>query len=113
MGFQNWVEAMVTSKDLEEYRSHFNDRETAFMWQSLMFRMRYRCSYCLAVCPAGEEIKPAYLKNKKEHIQRILKPLQDRQEPVYVTAGSKAESRARGNPHKEVRIVPGMNRTKP
>ncbi len=113
VGFQNWVEAMVTSKDLEEYRSHFNDRETAFMWQSLMFRISYRCSYCMAVCPAGEEIKPAYLKNKKGHIQRILKPLQERQEPVYVTSGSKAESRARRNPHKEVRIVPGMNRTKP
>jgi heterodisulfide reductase subunit C len=112
-GFQNWVEAMVSSKDLTEYQSHFDDRETAFMWQSLMFRMSYRCSYCMAVCPAGEEVKPAYLENKKDHVERILKPLRDRKERVYVMAGSKAETRAKGNPNKEVRIVAGMMRRKP
>jgi len=111
-GFQNWVEAMVTSKDMEGYRSQFDDRETAFMWQSLMFRMSYRCSYCMAVCPAGEEVKPVYLENKKEHVERVVKPLRDRQERVYVIAGSVAESRARQNPHKEVRIVPGMLRSR-
>ena len=112
-GFQNWVEAMVTSQEMTKYRTHFTDRETAFMWQSLMFRMSYRCSYCMAVCPAGEEIKADYLKNKKNHVKRILKPLRDRPEPVYVTAGSKAEARAKRNPNKEVRIVPGMIRTPP
>jgi len=64
-GFNNMVEAIVTSHDMEEYRSHFDDRETGFMWQSLMFKISYRCSYCMAVCPAGEEVKPAYLENKK------------------------------------------------
>ncbi len=110
VGFQNWVEAMISSHNMAEYRSHFDDRETAFMWQSLMFRMSYRCSYCMAVCPAGEEIKPAYLQNKKEHVERVLKPLRDRPEPVYVVAGSKAESSARRNPRKEIRIVPGLTR---
>ena len=112
-GFQNWVEAMVSSEDMAEYRSHFDDRQTAFMWQSLMFRMSYRCSYCMAVCPAGEEVKSAYLENKKDHVERILKPLRDRQEPVFVMAGSKAESRVKRNPHKEVRVVSGMMRTPP
>ena len=112
-GFQNWVEAMITSRDMAEYRSHFDDRETAFMWQSLMFRMSYRCSYCMAVCPAGEEVKPVYLGNKKEHVERVLKPLRDRREPVYVMAGSNAESRARRNPNKEVRVVAGIMRKQP
>ena len=112
-GFNNWVEAMVTSQDMAEYRSHFTDRETAFMWQSLMFRMSYRCSYCMAVCPAGEEVKADYLKNKKDHVDRIVRPLKDRPEPVYVMAGSKAEARVKRNPNKEVRIVPGMMRTPP
>jgi hypothetical protein len=67
----------------------------------------------MAVCPAGEEIKADYLKNKKDHVERILKPLRDRREPVYVMAGSKAEARAKRNPNKEVRIVPGMIRTPP
>ena len=113
VGFQNWVEAMITSHDMAEYRSHFDDRETAFMWQSLMFLMSYRCSYCMAVCPAGEEVKPVYLENKKEHVERVLKPLRDRQEPVYVMAGSEAESRAKRNPNKEVRVVAGMMRKQP
>jgi len=112
-GFNNLVEAIVTSHDMEEYRSHFDDRETSFMWQSLMFKMSYRCSYCMAVCPAGEEVKPAYLENKKEHVERILKPLRDRQERVYVIAGSAAESKAKQNTNKEVRIVKGIERTLP
>jgi ferredoxin len=112
-GFNNMVEAIVASKDMEEYRSCFDDRETSFMWQSLMFRMSYRCGYCMAVCPAGEEVKPVYLENKKEHVERILKPLRDRQERVYVTAGSKAEAKARRNTCKEVMIVKGMARSLP
>ena len=113
IGFNNLVEAIVTSKDMEEYRSHFDDRETSFMWQSLMFRMSYRCGYCMAVCPAGEEVKPVYLENKKEHVERILKPLRDRQERIYVTAGSRAEAKARRNTSKEVMIVKGMARSLP
>ena len=112
-GFSNLVEAIVTSRDMEEYRSHFDDRETGLMWQSLMFRMSYRCSYCMAVCPAGKEVKHAYLENKKEHIERILKPLRDRRERIYVMAGSGAEAKARKNPNKEVMIVKGMARSLP
>jgi hypothetical protein len=67
----------------------------------------------MAVCPAGEEVKPGYWENKKDHVERILKPLRDRQEPVYVLAGSKAEARVKKNPHKEARIVSGMMRPQP
>lgn len=112
-GFQNMVEAIVASQDMAEYRSHFDDRETALMWQSLMFRIGYRCSYCMAVCPAGEDVKPVFLENKKEHIESVLRPLRDRQERVYVMAGSKAESKARRNTSKEVMIVKGMARSLP
>lgn len=107
-GFQNMVEAMVNSAGMAEYRTHFDDKETALMWQSLMFCMGYRCSNCMAVCPAGEEVKPGYLENKKGYVERVLEPLRDRPERVYVLAGSDAESKARSNPSKEVRIVKGM-----
>jgi epoxyqueuosine reductase QueG len=112
-GFNDLVEAIVTSRDMEGYRTHFDDRETGFMWQSLMFRMSYRCGYCMAVCPAGEEVKPGYLENKKEHVEKILKPLRDRQERVYVTGGSRAEAKVRLNSNKEVMIVKGMARSLP
>jgi epoxyqueuosine reductase len=113
IGFNNLIEAVVSSKNMEEYRGHFDDRETGFMWQSLMFGMNYRCCYCMAVCPAGEDVKPAYLENKKEYIERILKPLRDRQERVYVTAGSMAGKKATRNKNKEVMIVKGIMRSIP
>lgn len=113
IGFNNMMEAVVSSKDMAEYRSHFDDRETGFMWQSLMFGMNYRCCYCMAVCPAGEDVEPAYLENKKEHMKRILKPLRDRRERVYVTEGSMAEAKAGRNTNKEVWIVKGMARAIP
>ena len=56
---------------------------------------------------------PVYLENKKEHVERVLKPLRDRQERVYVIAGSAAESKAKHNTNKEVRIVKGLVRTLP
>jgi epoxyqueuosine reductase len=102
-GFQKWIETIISSKDFAEYRSRFNDSETAFLWQSLMFRISYRCGYCVGVCPAGEEQKELYLQNKAAYIQQVLKPLQDRAEPVYVIAGSKAESAAKRNPKKQVK----------
>lgn len=105
VGFRQWVEAMVSAHDMEEYGLRFDDRETAMMWQSLMFRMSYRCSYCMAVCPAGGEVKAVYLEDRKGWIERVLKPLRDRRERVYVAAGSNAASRAGRNPRKEVVAV--------
>ena len=105
VGFQKWIEAIIASKDFADYRFRFNDSETAFLWQSLMFRISYRCAYCVAVCPAGEEVKPFYLENKEAYIQQVLKPLRDKVEPVYVVSGSKAESAAKRNPQKQIKRV--------
>ena len=104
VGFQDWVDAVISSSDMAAYRARFQDRETAALWQSLMFRID-RCGYCMAVCPAGEDVKGDYLGNKKTYYQQIVKPLKERQEPVYVVTGSRAEEVARRNPHKEVRCV--------
>ncbi len=105
IGFQKWIETIISSKDMAEYRSRYNDSETAFLWQSLMFRISYRCGYCVGVCPAGEEPKEVYLRDKAAYIQQVLKPLQDKAEPVYVITGSKAEAAAKRNPRKQVKSV--------
>ncbi len=105
IGFQKWIEIIISSKDMAEYRSKYTDSETAFLWQSLMFRISYRCGYCVGVCPAGEEPKEVYLRDKAAYIQQVLKPLQDQAEPVYVSAGSKAETAAKRNPKKQVKSV--------
>jgi epoxyqueuosine reductase QueG len=101
----DWAEALLASGDLGEYRARFQDRETMSLWQSLLFGFNHKCGYCQAVCPAGDCNTPQYSTDKKAYVQQIIKPLKERVEPVYVVADSQAESRVKGNPHKEVRYV--------
>ena len=104
-GFQEWVEAIVSSKDVRSYRSRYRDHETMSKWQSLTYGHYYRCSYCMAVCPAGEEAVQPYLADKKSYVQQIVEPLKNKKEPVYVIKGTRAEKVAAGNKAKEVRFV--------
>jgi epoxyqueuosine reductase QueG len=105
IGFQKWIQTIISSRDFAEYRTRYNDSETAFLWQSLMFRISYRCGYCVAVCPAGEEAKRLYENDRGDYVQTVLKPLRENPEPVYVISGSKAESAARRNSQKQVKVV--------
>jgi len=86
-GFLNWVESLVTSQNMEEYREKRTDNETLAVWQSLTYGGGYRCGYCMSVCPAGLELLGPYLDNRSEYIQNIVKPLQERKEYVYVLPG--------------------------
>lgn len=103
--FQEWIEQIVSSKDVRTYRSKFRDSETISRWQSLTYGHAYRCSYCMAVCPAGEETVELYRSGKKDYAERCVKPLKTKQEPVYVISGTRAEKAAKGNDSKEVRYV--------
>ena len=103
--FQEWIEEIVSSKNIRSYRSKFRDSETISRWQSLTYGHAYRCSYCMAVCPAGEETAELYRAGKKDYAERYLKPLKSKREPVYVISGTRAEEVAKGNDSKEVRYV--------
>ncbi len=104
-GFQDWIEGIVGARDVGQYRARFRDNETLMKWQSLTLGHSYRCSYCLAVCPAGEETVGAYERDKKGYVETIVKPLKQKKEPVYVIAGTTAEKTAARNPDKEIRYV--------
>ena len=91
-GFNDWIEQVVDSKSPLEYRRRVTESETSSFWQSLSFGPNYKSAYCLAVCPAGEEVIGPYLADKKEHLQEVVKPLQNKEEIVYVVAGSDAEA---------------------
>ncbi len=105
-GFTDWVEQTVTSKNASDYRRRVPDNESASMWQSLSFGANYKAAYCLAVCPAGEDVIEPYLNDKKEHRSETVRPLQAREETVYVLPGSDAEAHvAKRFPHKEVKRV--------
>jgi epoxyqueuosine reductase QueG len=104
-GFQEWIEEMVASGDTHSYRSKFRDSESAAKWQSLTCGHAYRCSYCMAVCPAGQNTKDTYSSDKKGYFERVVKPLKTKPEPVYVIKGTSAERAARRNEVKDVRLV--------
>src|SRR5438270_66972 len=103
-GFTDWVEQIAQSKSALDYRKRVADTESASMWQSLSFGANYKAAYCLAVCPAGEDVIGPYLTNKPEHLREVVRPLQDKEETVYVVASSDAEDHvARRFPHKVTR----------
>jgi ferredoxin len=105
-GFTNWVEQIADSKDALDYRKKVSDPESASMWQSLSFGANYKAAYCLSVCPAGEEVIGPYLIDKATHLREIVRPLQEKQETVYVVPGSDAEEHvARRFPLKTIKRV--------
>lgn len=91
-GFLNWVEEIVTSTNMAEYREKRDDSETMAVWQSLTHGGGFRCGYCMSVCPAGEDVIGSYIENKKGYVSSVVKPLKDREEPVYVISGTEGES---------------------
>jgi len=110
-GFSDWVENVADSKNGLDYRRRVKDSETVSMWQSLAFGANYKAAYCMAVCPAGEDVIGPYLASKKNFAEEVVRPLQAKLEPVYVVRGSDAEAHVRKRyPHKTIRPVHGLLR---
>ena len=105
-GFANWVETVADSRNGKDYRRRIKESDTVSTWQSLAFGPNYKAAYCMAVCPAGEDVINFYKQSKKGFAAEVLKPLQQKLEPLYVLAGSDAEAHARKRyPHKALRHV--------
>ncbi|MFN8671753.1 MAG: SCP2 sterol-binding domain-containing protein [Candidatus Sericytochromatia bacterium] len=105
-GFNDWVENIAESKNRFDYRKKVSDSESISMWQSLAFGSNYKAAYCMSVCPAGENIINEYMENKKAFIEDIVKPLQKKEETLYVVKGSDAESYAlKKFPNKKIKNI--------
>ncbi|HEY9265913.1 MAG TPA: 4Fe-4S binding protein, partial [Mycobacterium sp.] len=105
-GFTDWAQTIADSEDAADFRSRVGDSENASMWQSLSFKANYKAAYCLAVCPAGEEVIEPYLDDRKGFMDLVLKPLQDKVETLYVLPDSEAEAHAvKRYPHKPAKRV--------
>ena len=105
-GFTDWVQTIADSSDAQDFRSRVSDSENASMWQSLSFKPNYKAAYCLAVCPAGEDVIEPYLDDRKAFMDQVLKPLQDKRETLYVLPNSPAKAYAEKRfPHKPVKVV--------
>jgi NAD-dependent dihydropyrimidine dehydrogenase PreA subunit len=90
-GFTDWVENIAESRDRVEYRKRVSDAESSSMWQSLSFGANYKAAYCMAVCPAGEDVISPFLDERKQYLDQVVKPLQHKEETVYVVPDSDAE----------------------
>jgi epoxyqueuosine reductase QueG/putative sterol carrier protein len=105
-GFANWVESIADSKDAHDYRGRVSDSETASMWQSLGFGPNYKAAYCMAVCPAGEDVIGPFLEDRKTFLKDVVNPLQTKEETLFVVQGSDAQDHAaKRYPHKKTKPV--------
>lgn len=104
-GFEDWVDTIADATDAESYKAKFTSEETRSMWQSLGFGPNYKAAYCMAVCPAGDDVISPYVADRAAWRRDVALPLIRRREPVYVRSGTRAERVALRNPAKRVRYL--------
>ncbi len=105
-GFTDWVENIANSGSAKQYRQKVTEAESSSMWQSLSFGANYKAAYCMAVCPAGEDVLPPFTSNRKKFVGEVVKPLQRKEETIYVVSGSDAETYvAKRFPNKAIKHV--------
>ena len=105
-GFQDFVETAVEAKTRYEHRARVAPSESVSMWQSLSFGANYKAAYCMAVCPAGEDVIQPFLDDRAAFKRDVLTPLVRKDEAVYVMPDSDAAEHLRKRfPHKRARFV--------
>ncbi len=105
-GFSDWMENVIKSRNVKQYRKKVSDSETVSMWQSLSYGICNKSSYCMAVCPAGKDNIGQFLSDKKTYIKNVVKPLQENSETIYVIPESDAQVYVEKKyPHKKLKIV--------
>jgi len=107
-GFGDWAEHIADAGSGLELRKNVSRQESVSLWQSLAFGPNYKAAYCLSVCPAGEDVIGPFKADRKGFLNEIVKPLQEKEETVYVVPNSDAEDHVRKRfPHKSVKQVRG------
>jgi len=74
-GFMDLVRDLSEAKP-RKFEHRWSDAEIAALWQSMAFRVEYRCFNCVATCPA--EIHDAFHADKQvrgDYVKETLKPL--------------------------------------
>ncbi|MCP4670130.1 MAG: 4Fe-4S ferredoxin [Desulfobacula sp.] len=105
-GFSDWVENIIKSKSVKQYRKKVSDQETVSMWQSLSYGTCNKSSYCMAACPAGKDNIAQFLSDKKGYVKDVIRPLQKNSETIFVISGSDAQNHVKKKyPHKKIKMV--------
>lgn len=107
-GFGDWVETVADAKNGKALRKKVTRQETVSTWQSLAFGPNYKAAYCLSVCPAGEDVIGPFIADRKQFLDENVKPLQAKEETIYVVPNSDAERHVKRRfPHKQTKRVRG------
>jgi len=81
-------------------------RGNGFHVAELVVRANYKAAYCMAVCPAGEDVIAPFLTDRKRFLEDVVQPLQNKPETIYVVPNSDPEEYvARRYPHKKTKRV--------
>ena len=106
-GFTDWAQTVADSDDAADYRAGHRLRKRVHVAEPRQ-PPGYKSGYCVAVCPAGEDVLGPYLDDRKSFMDTVLRPLQDKRETLYVLPSSRAQEHARRRfPHKPVKEVTG------
>ncbi len=105
-GFTDFIEEVADSKSREDFRSRVTPSESASMWQSLAYQPNYKAAYCIAVCPAGEDVMGPFLADRRAFVADVMKPLTEKVETVYAVAGSDAAAHVQKRfPNKRLKVI--------
>ena len=105
-GFSDFTEQVVASKNVQDFRDRVPLAETVTTWQSLANEPSYKAAYCIAVCPAGEDVLGGFVDRRAQHLKEVVRPLTDKTELVYAVRGSDAAAHVTKRfPHKRLRVI--------
>ena len=112
-GFSNWIDKIADSKNSKQYREKVSDSETVSFWQSLSFGPQYKAAYCIAVCPAGEDVIGQFNTDKKTFLENVVDPLKNKEETIFVNNNSDVTDYVKKKfPHKTVKVIGSSIRVK-
>ncbi len=105
-GFVNFVEDVAGSRSVRDYRGKQSYAETVTRWQSLAYGPNYNAAYCIAVCPAGEDVIGRYRE------EQAPSPYRDRRsadseggDDLSARERMRPTTSSRRFPHKRIRWV--------
>jgi len=107
-GFMDLVHDLAEAKP-KQFEHRWSDAEIAALWQSMAFRVEYRCFNCVATCPA--EIHETFHTDKQVRSQY----LRDTLKPLTYTRAEVEEQFVIDTPsaREKYGIAPGRYRTEP
>jgi ferredoxin len=70
-GFADFVEDVVESRDRHDFPDRVPLSEAVTTWHGLAYKPSYKAAYCLAVCPAGDDVLGGVVHDRTGFVQKV------------------------------------------